>query len=152
MLITLSCKLYHFLLYLALNIWSPICTFALSLIMCWGVLISLIWIFKTSSHPQSWETSAVMLQLVWNLPVTLAMISAVSRKSWHLPMLERAKKSSIRRTPMLYPLWVKGSQTERQGISMLISMVGEAEIIQNSILQDILLHILEALNLLPIVS
>lgn len=49
----------------------------------------------------SWEKSMVMLWLAWNLPVTLAMTSAVSRKSWHLPMLERARKSSIRRTPML---------------------------------------------------
>lgn len=51
--------------------------------------------------PSSSERSTVSLRLARNLPITLAITSAVSRKSWHLPMLERARKSSIRRTPML---------------------------------------------------
>ena len=53
------------------------------------------------SLPPSWKKSTVTLWLARNLPITLAMTSAVSRKSWHLPILERARKSSMRRTPML---------------------------------------------------
>lgn len=36
---------------------------------------------------------------------TFAMTSPVSLKSEHRPMLLRAKKSSIRRVPMLYPIF-----------------------------------------------
>jgi len=35
---------------------------------------------------------------------TLAMISAVSRRSWQRPVFAFARKSSINRIPMLYPL------------------------------------------------
>ncbi len=65
-----------------------------------------------SSAPQL-STRAVTPRNILN--ATLEMTSAVSRRSGHLPTAERARNSSINRTPMRYPLWRRTNEREARG-------------------------------------